>query len=195
MKFHDNRRAPSELPATSPAAKLTAEDVKYSIERQINDSEPAEARCTTARASGRRSTRLERSTDPTRCASPRRSPIAPFLHYLADRNAHIVAEGDWSTRTTSMNTDKAMIGTGPFQLEDFTGVEFVKVRRNPTWFAKDDNPHGIGMDRPFLDGYDSLWTPQSDSTQEAALRSKQVDSTGFEDDANGGQRRRRREQG
>jgi peptide/nickel transport system substrate-binding protein len=82
-----------------------------------------------------------------------------------------------------MNTDKAMIGTGPFQLDQFKALQVVSVRRNPTWFAADDNPRGIGTGRPFLDGSDSLWTPQSDSTQEAALDAKQVDATGFSDDA------------
>ena len=72
--------------------------------------------------------------------------------------------------------------TGPFFLEDFQATQFVKVRRNPNWFAKDDNPNNIGMDRPFIDGYDSLWTPSSNSAEEAALRSKQIDSTAFEDD-------------
>jgi ABC-type transport system substrate-binding protein len=52
------------------------------------------------------------------------------------------------------------------------------------WFAADDNPNGIGTGRPFMDGYDALWTPQSDSTQESALLAKQVDQTGFADDSN-----------
>jgi ABC-type transport system substrate-binding protein len=53
----------------------------------------------------------------------------------------------------AMNSDKAMIGSGPFQLKEFKAVEVV-VRRNAAWFAADDSPRGIGTGRPFLDGYD-----------------------------------------
>ena len=41
-----------------------------------------------------------------------------------------------------------MIGTGPFMLDSFEPRVAVRLRRNPTWFARDDSPHGIGNGRP-----------------------------------------------
>ena len=120
--------------------------------------------------------------DPYTLKITTKAPTAPFLHFLADRNSHIIAK-ELVDKDDTMNSDTAMIGTGPFFLEDFRATEVVKARRNPAWFAADDNPHNIGKGRPFLDGYDSLWTPSSNSAEEAALKSKQVDSTGFEDDS------------
>jgi ABC-type transport system substrate-binding protein len=178
-KFHNNARAQGNFPNVA-GRELTAEDVKYSIERQINDNSPQKALYYRA-GQWKTIDKLE-LVDNYTLKITTKAPTAPFLHYLADRNSFIVAK-ELVDANDTMNTDKAMIGTGPFQLEEFKSVEVVKVRRNAGWFAADDSPRGIGTGRPFLDGYDSLWTPQSDSTQEAALNSKQVDSTGFADDS------------
>jgi ABC-type transport system substrate-binding protein len=178
-KFHNNARAQGNFPNVA-GRELTAEDVKYSIERQINDNSPQKALYYRA-GQWKTIDKLE-VVDNYTLKITTKAPTAPFLHYLADRNSFIVAK-ELVDANDSMNSDKAMIGTGPFQLEEFKSVEVVKVRRNAGWFAADANPRGIGTGRPFIDGYDSLWTPQSDSTQEAALNSKQVDSTGFADDS------------
>ncbi len=179
VKFHDNPRAQQNYPQVA-GRELTAEDVRFSIERQLNPNSPQKP-LYYRRGQWESIDKLE-VTDPYTLRITTKGPTAPFLHYLADRNAHIVAKETVDANDT-MNNDKAMVGTGPFFLEDFQATQFVKVRRNPNWFAKDDNPNNIGMDRPFIDGYDSLWTPSSNSAEEAALRSKQIDSTSFEDDA------------
>jgi peptide/nickel transport system substrate-binding protein len=179
VKFHDTPRARENYPKVA-GRELTAEDVKYSMERQVNADSPQ--RALYYRAGHWKTVDKIVVVDPYTLRITTKAPIAPFLHYLADRNAFIVPK-ELVDANDTINTDKAMIGSGPFVLQDFKAVEVVKVRRNPNWFAADDNPRGIGTGRPFLDGYDALWTPQSDSTQEAALLSKQVDATGFADDS------------
>jgi len=179
VKFHDNDRARQNFPAVA-GRELTAEDVKYSIERQINDSSPQKALY--YRSGQWKSIDKIQMPDNYTLRITTKTPNVAFLHYLADRNAFVVAKETVDANDT-MNTDKAMIGTGPFFLDDFKAVEVVKVRRNPNWFARDDNPNNIGTGRPFIDGYDSIWTPQSNSAEEAALTSKQVDATSFEDDS------------
>ncbi len=178
-KFHDNERARQNYP-TVAGRELTAEDVKFSIERQMSTTSPQKSLF--FRSGQWNSIDKMEMVDNYTLKITTKNPTSPFLHYLADRNSFIVAKETIDADDT-MNTDTAMIGSGPFVLDEFKAVEVIKVRRNPSWFAKDDNPGGIGMDRPFLDGYDSLWTPQSNSAEEAALASKQVDSTGFEDTA------------
>jgi ABC-type transport system substrate-binding protein len=96
--------------------------VKYSIERQTND----------LARSGAHSRRPWKTIDKLEVVDnytlkiTTKAPTAPFLHYLADRNSFIVAK-EMVDANDAMNTDKAMIGTGPFQLE-FKAVEVVKVR-------------------------------------------------------------------
>jgi ABC-type transport system substrate-binding protein len=175
--FHDSPRAQANFPAVA-GRELTAEDVKYSIERQINENSPQKALY--YRSGHWKTIDTIEIVDNYTLRITTKQPTAPFMHFLADRNAFIVAKETVDANDT-MNTDKAMVGTGPFFLEDFRAVEVIKARRNPNWFAKDDNPNNIGLDRPFIDGYDSIWTPQSNSAEEAAITSKQVDSTGFED--------------
>jgi peptide/nickel transport system substrate-binding protein len=179
VKFHDNARARSNFPNVA-GRELTAEDVKYSMERQANPDSPQ--RALYYRAGHWKTVDKLEIVDPYTLRITTKQPTSPFLHYLADRNAHIIAK-ELVDANDTMNSDAAMIGTGPFQLEEFKALQVIKVRRNPQWFAADDSPRGVGKGRPFLDGYDALWTPQSDSTQEAALNSKQVDSTGFADDS------------
>ncbi len=179
VKFHDTPRARQNYPNVA-GKQLTAEDVKYSIERQINQNSPQKALY--YRAGQWATVDKIDLVDTYTLKITTKKPTAPFLHYLADRNAFIITK-DLVDANDTMNSDKPMVGTGPFVLEDFKAVQFAKVRRNPNWFAKDDNADGLGTGRPFIDGYDSLWTPQSDSAEEAALSSKQVDATGFEDDS------------
>jgi len=179
VKFHSNSRAQQNFPNVA-GRELTAEDVKYSIERQTNASSPQKALY--YRAEQWKTVDKMEVVDNYTLRITTKVPTAPFLHYLADRNSFIIAK-ELVDANDTMNTDKAMIGTGPFHLDAFKALEVVSVRRHPAWFAADDNPRGIGTGRPFLDGVDSVWTPQSDSTQEAALNNKQVDSTGFADDS------------
>jgi len=179
VKFHNHDRAQQNFPNVA-GRELTAEDVKYSMERQANTSSPQ--RALFYRAGQWKTIDSIQVTDKYTLTIKLKAPTAPFLHYLADRNSFIIAK-ELVDANDTMNSDKAMIGTGPFHLKNFKALEVVSVGRNPDWFAADDNPRGIGTGRPFLDGVDSLWTPQSDSTQEAALKNKQVDATGFSDDS------------
>ncbi len=180
VTFHDTAEIQANFPDVA-GRKLTAEDIKFSIERQIDASSP-QRDLYYRKGHWSAIERIEVVDDHT-LKIVTNVPLAPFLHYLAARNAYIVAkelvdDGD------EMNDPTRMVGTGPFMLKEITAIQIVSVRRNPNWFAKDDNPGGVGLDRPFLDGYDSIWTPQSDQVQEAALKAKEVDSSGMDDDNN-----------
>jgi ABC-type transport system substrate-binding protein len=177
--FHDTPAIRSNFPQTA-GREVNVDDVIFMMERQINESSPNKALYYRA-GHWKSIDKMERVDDYTLRITTKK-PTAPFQHYLADRNAHVVPK-EIVGADDIINDPKFMIGSGPFVLDEFKAVEVVKVRRNPNWFAKDDKPE-LGLDRPFLDGYDSLWTPQVDATQEAALLDKQVDDTGFEDDAN-----------
>lgn len=179
VKFHNSPRAQQNYPNVA-GRELTAEDVQYSMQRQANLQSPQKSLY--YRAGQWLTIDKYELVDKYTLKITTKQPTAPFLHYLADRNSFIVAK-ELVDANDTMNSDKAMIGSGPFYLDDFKAVQYVKVRRHADWFARDDSPRGIGAGRPFIDGYDSLWTPQSDSTQEAALTSKQVDATGFADDS------------
>jgi ABC-type transport system substrate-binding protein len=72
-----------------------------------------------------------------------------------------------------------MIGTGPFIVEALQPEVAVKVRRNPDWFARADNPDGAGTGRPFFDGYDAVFTPQDDENQRTLFHRTLVDASGF----------------
>jgi len=76
-----------------------------------------------------------------------------------------------------------MVGTGPFMLDKVVPLTVVRVLRNPDWFAKDDLADSGLPNRPILDGYEAIWTPEDDTVIEAAFKSKQVDLTDYEDHA------------
>ncbi len=178
--FHDTPEIQSNFPAVA-GRKLTAEDIKFSIERQINEDSP-QRDLYYRKDQWQPIERIEVIDDQT-LKIVTKVPLATFLHYLADRNSYIVAK-ELVDDSDEMNDSTRMVGTGPFILKEITQIQIVSCRRNPNWFAKDDNPDGVGLDRPFMDGYDALWTPQSDQVQEAALAEKEVDNTGLEDDNN-----------
>ena len=71
-----------------------------------------------------------------------------------------------------MNSLDKMIGTGPFILDKFVGLQAVRVVRNPDWFAKDDLADQGLADRPILDGFEITWLPADDTTIEIAFRSQ-----------------------
>ena len=74
-----------------------------------------------------------------------------------------------------------MIGSGPFMLEKFVGLQAIRVARNPDWFAKDDLADQGISDRPLVDAVEFIWQPADDTSVEVAFRSKQVDLTWFSD--------------
>lgn len=179
-RFHDTPRIRRLFPSVA-GRPVTAEDVRYSIERQIDPSSPQRARYQRA---GQWAV-IERIdvSDPYTLRIVTKAPVAPFLHFLADRNAFVIPR-ELVDEDDEMNAPERMVGSGPFMLDEFKPVEVVRVVRNPDWFAADDLRDTLGPGRPFLDGYESLWDPQSDSTMEAAFLSRQVDVASFLDQSN-----------
>jgi len=179
VKFHDAPKYRMAYPKTA-GRELTADDVKYSLERQA----------AAATAPGRRFYRRSNWSvidkmdvrDAQTLVITLKSPTAPFLRFLAGRHAFVVSR-DVFESVDPANAELAMIGTGPFMLDSLQTQTAVKVRRNPEWFARDDDPGGAGGGRPFLDGYDAVYTPQDDANQRTLFDRSIVDATGFSDPA------------
>jgi ABC-type transport system substrate-binding protein len=174
--FHDTERIRGQFPEVA-GRQLTAEDVRYSIERQKNTQSPKSA-LSTAATSGKRSIRSS-GADPALTITTKVG--CPFMHYLADTYAAIVPKELVDPESDDMNSFDKMIGTGPFMLEKFVTLQVVKCLRNPNWFAKDDLADQGLPDRPIVDGYEALWGPADQLSTEAAFRKKQVDSCEFYD--------------
>jgi peptide/nickel transport system substrate-binding protein len=179
VTFHDAPNYRAAYPNTAGRV-LTAADVKYSIERQLNKNSPS-TRHFYRQGNWSSVDRIE-APDSRTVVITLKQPDAPFLSFLAGRHAFIIPR-EVVDPADQANADAAMIGTGPFALESHESQVAVKLRRNPQWFARDDNPGGIGADRPFLDGYDAFFSPQEDSFQRAAFERRLVDTTGFGDGA------------
>jgi len=171
VTFHDTSEIRKNYPQVA-GRQLTAEDVKYSIERQVNPQSPQSA-LYYRRYHWETVDKIELIDDLTLRITTK-GPIAPFLHYLADRNAFIIAK-ELVDENDEMNHVSRMIGSGPFILDKFETLQTVKVVRNPAWFAADDRPE-LGTGRPFLDSRETMWTPESASVCETAFRTKQIDS-------------------
>ncbi|MDP2950643.1 MAG: ABC transporter substrate-binding protein, partial [Chloroflexota bacterium] len=185
VRFHDNERA-RKYPGLA-GRQLTGEDVKYMIERQVNEASPKSGRYY-RKSQWQTVEKIEVGPDPLTVTITTKRPTAPFIHFLADNNALIVAKELVDEATDLMithgdNTDP-MVGTGPFYLDQYITAQVVKLRRNPDWFAKDDLADQGLPDRPIVDGYDALWPVQDDTATEAAFKSKQVDGTGYVDSRN-----------
>jgi peptide/nickel transport system substrate-binding protein len=177
--FHDTDNIRKNFPNVA-GRQLTAEDVKYSIERQVNPQSPQ--RALYYRSFHWETVEKIELLDKLSLSITTKGPIAPFLHYLADRNAFIVAK-ELVDENDEMNHQDRMIGTGPFILDKFETQQTVKVVRNPAWFGTNDRLE-LGTGRPFLDSRETMWTPQSASVAEAAFRKKQIDSASSGTDFN-----------
>ena len=103
------------------------------------------------------------------------------MHYLADSNACIIAKELVDPAKDDMNSIDKMIGSGPFMLDKFVGLQVMRCVRNPDWFAKDDLADQGISDRPLVDAVEFIWQPADDTSIEVAFRSKQVDATWFND--------------
>jgi peptide/nickel transport system substrate-binding protein len=180
VTFHDTEAIRAAFPQVA-GRQLTAEDVKYSIERQMNPNSPKSALY--YRASQWETVDRIEVTDPLTLRITTKRPTAPLIHYLGDNNAFIVPK-EVVDETDEMNDASRMVGSGPFMLKDFISVQVVKGVRNPAWFARNDRADQGLPDRPILDGYETIWYPEDDTAIEVAFRSKQVDTTGFTDRAN-----------
>ena len=159
---------------------LTADDVKSSIERQLNRNSPQVRRF--FRSGNWNVIDKIDVRDPQTVVITTKSPVAPFLNFLAGRHAFIVPR-EVADRTDQINNVNAIIGTGPFLLDSFEPEMAMRLRRNPSWFARDDDPGGVGAGRPFLDGYDAFFSPQEDTFQRVAFERRIVDATSFADPA------------
>ena len=184
VRFHDTEKIRKNF-ANTAGRTLTAEDVKYSIERQTNKESPKYA--ISYRASQWETLDKIEMPDGPQGLTIRfttKRPTAPFVHYLADTNAFIIAKELVDPDSDDINSQDKMVGTGPFLLDRFVGLQVVRMARNPDWFAKDDLVDQGLSNRPILDGFEALWPAQDDTATEAAFRSKQVDFTGYVDSDN-----------
>jgi peptide/nickel transport system substrate-binding protein len=176
--FHDTLAIRDNLKDIAPALpgrELTAEDVKYSIERQVNPNSPKSALY--YRASQWESVDKIELVDAYTLRITTKRPTGPFIHYLADSNAFVVAkelvdEGD------EMNDIKRMVGTGPFMVDKYVTLQVSRCVRNPTWFARDDLAAQGLPNRPLLDAFEALFYAGDYTAMEASFRSKQVDQFG-----------------
>ncbi|MGQ9572703.1 MAG: ABC transporter substrate-binding protein [Dehalococcoidia bacterium] len=172
VRFHQpsavlGRSASPEEQAVGGRA-LTAEDVKYSFERQMNEASPR-------RALFRRAHHYEtidsiEVVDSLTLRIRTKRPTAPFIHFLADSSAFIVAK-ETVDDTDQMNRPGAMLGTGPFIWDELKPLVESSFVRNPDWFGWDEPD----LDRPYIDGYKSHFL-FDDASVEAAFRTKKLDT-------------------
>ena len=151
--------------------QVTSEDVKFSIDRQRSTTSPKKD-LYYRRYQWETVDRIE-TPDATTVRITTKGPTAPFLHYLSDSNAFVVAR-ELVGNNDEMNSPDKMVGSGPFMLDKFEALKIMSVVKNPNWFNA--NQDGFPPGRPFMDGFQAIWTPQDDNATEAALRAKQVDS-------------------
>ena len=177
--FHDTERIRKDFPEVA-GRQLTAEDVRYSIDRQRNKESPKSALFYRA-YQWEAVDKIEVGPDPLTLTITTKGPTAPFMHYLADTYATIIPKELVDQAKDDMNDPKKMVGTGPFMLEKFVALQAVKCVRNPNWFAKDDLADQGLPDRPIVDGYEAIWRPADQLSVQAAFTKKQVDSTEFVD--------------
>jgi peptide/nickel transport system substrate-binding protein len=179
--FHDTpaiRDNLKDIAPSLPGRELTAEDVKYSIERQVNPNSPKSALF--YRASQWESVdKIELVDDYTLRITTKR-PTGPFIHYLADTNAFVIGK-EVVDQSDEMNDIKRMVGTGPFMVDNYVPLQVSRSARNPTWFARDDLADQGLPNRPLLDGYEFYFYAGDYTAMEAAFRSKQVDIFGTDD--------------
>ena len=180
-RFHDTTQIRRDWPDTA-GRPVTAEDVKFSIERQLNPQSPKRA-LYYRRYQWETVDKMEVVDDHTLRITTKR-PCSPFIHFLADRNAFIVPRELVDPNTDDMNADNKMVGSGPFTLDKLEALRMLRVARNPDWFAADDNPENMGTGRPFLDAVEISYIPESDTVQETAFKTKQVDAVNFTDQGN-----------
>ena len=145
VRFHNTEKMRQQFPQVA-GRELTAEDVKYSIERQLNKQSPKSA-----------------------------------LYYRMSQWETIDKIELVDPTTDDMNSLDKMIGTGPFILDKFVGLQAVRAVRNPDWFAKDDLADKGLADRPIVDGFETTWFPGDNTTIEVAFNTKQVDRTDYAD--------------
>ena len=136
--------------------EVTAEDVKYSVERFMAKS-------------GFRS-RLEpvqsiEVVDRHTVRFTLKEPYAPLLNHLANAAYVVILPKEVEDKLKDFNRPEAMIGTGPFMVKSYQKGVNIVFERNPDYFMKD---------LPYLDGVVIEITPDS-TARLALLRSGKVD--------------------
>jgi peptide/nickel transport system substrate-binding protein len=153
VKFHNGR-------------ELTSADVKYSLER-IRD--PAHA----AQGAGLLTSIAGVETpDPYSVRLALKNPDAAILASLASNWSGIVAKEE--VEKAGGTLDKAEAGSGPFMLEEWIPNQTLKLKRNPSYYVKD---------QPYLDGITFQVIPE-ESAILAQLRSGSVHLALLEDNKN-----------
>ena len=180
-RFHDTPKIREDWPDTA-GRPLVADDVKFSIERQINPDSPKRA-LYYRRYQWETIDNIEVVDDRTLRITTKR-PTAPFIHFLADRNAFVIPRELVDPDTDEMDADNKMVGSGPFLLDKLEALRILRVVRNPDWFAADDSPENLGTGRSFVDAVEVSYPPEGDSVLETAFKTKQVDSVTFADQGN-----------
>ncbi len=137
---------------------VTAEDVKFSIERQLNGD------ASFVRKS--RWTGIEKVEvpEPGLVKVTVTSPLATMLPAFADVNSYIVAP-QLSIEGRDIPLE-LQVGSGPFRWVEWQEGKFASVSRNGTW-------HGVDR-RPYLDGV-TLTQPKDATEIEARFRTKALD--------------------
>ncbi len=158
---------------------VTADDVKYSIMRQVNRQSPKFALY--YRSYQWDTVDSIQVMDPQTLQIKTKSPVAPFVHFMADSNAFIISQKLVDQAKDEMNGPNLMIGSGPFILDQFQALKIARFVKNPNWHLKDS---GFAKGRPFLDAVEDTFAPQDDNTIEGAMKAKQVDGAGWNDQTN-----------
>jgi peptide/nickel transport system substrate-binding protein len=136
--------------------EVTADDVKYSLERFM------------AKSGFRARFEPVQSIDVVDRYTLRitlKEPFAPFLNHLANSTYTAILPREVEEKLKDFNRPEAMIGTGPFVLKSYEKGVRIVFERNPDYFVK-------GL--PYLDGAVIEITPDA-SARISLLRAGKVD--------------------
>jgi peptide/nickel transport system substrate-binding protein len=158
---------------------VTAGDIKYSLQRQVNPQSPKAGAFYRA-LNWLTIDKMDQPDDQTLRITTK-SPMAPFLHFLADEFSYIISQKIVDQAKDEIGSPNLLIGSGPFVLNSFEALKQVRVDKNPDWFLKDA---GFAKGRPFIDSILQTFQPQDDNSIEGAFKGKQIDLTGWNDQNN-----------
>lgn len=161
-------RSPTPQERAVDGRELTAEDVVYSFQRQMNPDSPR--RPFYYRAYQYEAFQRLEAVDRYTVRIVLKEPIALLDHYLADTNAFIIAR-ELVDERDQMDRQEAMIGTGPFIWDRLQPLVRSRFVRNPDWFGWDDPE----LRRPYIDAYESIFLAD-DVSLEAAFREGKIDA-------------------
>ena len=161
-------RSPSPQESAIAGRELTAEDVVYSFQRQM-DPDSRRRRFYYRSYQYEEIERIEAVGQYT-VRLVMKQPSALALHMLADTNAFIIAREAVDANDT-MGTQEAMIGSGPFIWDRLLALDESRFVRNPDWFGWDQPD----LARPYIDGYESHFIAD-DASLEAIFREKKLDA-------------------